>query len=284
LTGTTAEGLRLRNIRAGSGRLFDEDDDRERQRVAIIGPAVARSLFPGVDPVGREVRVGDLRFEVIGVARPRGIDPLGTDLDDFVTIPFGTAMRRLLNISYVHAIYVRAQSSAHLDGLERDIRDILHERHTPRTGIGEPFVIQNQASLLKAERAATAALNQLVPAVCGIALLLGGVGILTVMLMSVRERTREIGLRRALGASRKDIQTQFVLESAMLGGVGGAAGVIVGVAASGAFAMFGDWDLVISWQIALLGFACSMLLGLIIGVIPAARAARLEPMEALRAA
>jgi putative ABC transport system permease protein len=284
LTGTTAEGLRLRNIRAGSGRLFDEDDDRERQRVAIIGPAVARSLFPGVDPVGREVRVGDLRFEVIGVARPRGIDPLGTDLDDFVTIPFGTAMRRLLNISYVHAIYVRAQSSAHLDGLERDIRDILRERHTPRTGIAEPFVIQNQASLLKAERAATAALNQLVPAVCGIALLLGGVGILTVMLMSVRERTREIGLRRALGASRKDIQTQFVLESAMLGGVGGAAGVIVGVAASGAFAMFGDWDLVISWQIALLGFACSMLLGLIIGVIPAARAARLEPMEALRAA
>jgi putative ABC transport system permease protein len=283
LTGTTAEGLRLRNIRAGSGRLFGEEDDRERSRVAVIGPAVARSLFAGINPVGREVRVGNLRFEVIGVAQARGIDPLGTDLDDFVTIPFGTAMRRLLNIPYVHAIYVQAQSSAQLDGLERDVRGILRARHPARSGIPEPFVIQNQATLLRAERAATAALNQLIPTVSGIALLLGGVGILTVMLISVRERTREIGLRRALGASQKDIQMQFILESAILGGAGGATGVIVGVAASGTASLIGDWNLVISWSAALLGFACSMLLGLVIGVIPATRAARLEPIAALRA-
>ena len=284
LTGTTAEGLRIRNIRAGSGRLFNEDDDRERERVAVIGPAVARSLFPGVDPLGRAVRVGNLRFEVIGVAQPRGIDPLGTNLDDFVTIPFGTAMRRLLNIQYVHAIYVQAQSSAQLDSLERDVREILRARHPRRSGISEPFVIQNQSTLLRAERAATEALNRLIPAVSGIALLLGGVGILTVMLMSVRDRTREIGLRRALGASQNAIQMQFILESVMLGGAGGAAGVLMGIAATGVAVIFGNWNLMISWHAALLGFASSMLLGLVIGVIPARRAARLEPIAALRAA
>jgi putative ABC transport system permease protein len=283
LTGTTVQGLRMRNIRAGTGRLFDDTDDGERRRVAVLGPAVARSLFPGVDPVGQEFRLGNMRFEVIGVAAPRGIDPLGTDLDDFIAAPFQTVIRRVLNIPYVHAIYVQASSSRQLEALERDAREILRARHAARSGMSEPFLFQNQAMLLRSERAATAALNRLIPAVSGIALLLGAVGILTVMLMSVRERTREIGLRRALGASQKDIRTQFILESAMLGGTGGAAGVIVGVGASSAAALLGGWDLIISWDAALLGLASSMVLGIAVGSIPAARAAQLEPIAALRA-
>ena len=190
----------------------------------------------------------------------------------------------MFNIPYVHAIYVQAKSSTQLISLEREVREILRARHAARSGLPEPFLIQNQAMLLRAERASVASLNQLIPAVSGIALLLGGVGILTVMLISVKERTREIGLRRALGASRKDIQFQFVLESTMLGMAGGAAGVVVGIAAAATASFLGDWDLLISWNSALLGFACSMLLGLVIGVIPAARAARLEPIEALRTA
>ena len=283
LTGTTADGLRIRNIQAATGRLFDDSDDRERQRVAVLGPIVARSLFPGIDPVGRTVRVGNQRFEVIGVAQARGVDPNGADLDDFVAIPFQTAVRRVLNISYVHAIYVQAQSSAHLERLERDIREILRARQGIRSGMAEPFVIQNQVALLRTERGTAQAMNQLVTAVAAIVLLLGGVGILTVMLMSVRERTREIGLRRAIGATRRDIQIQFILESAMLGGTGGAAGVIVGLAAAGLAALLGPWDLVISWEAAALGFACSLFLGVAVGAIPAARAARLEPINALRA-
>src|SRR5207244_894060 len=150
-------------------------------------------------------------------------------------------------------------------------------RHPARSGVPESFVVLNQAMLLRAERAATTALNRLIPAVSGIALLLGAVGIVTVMLMSVRERTREIGLRRALGASKKDIRFQFIAESAMLGGLGGAAGVLVGVAGSWAGAFLGGWDLVVSWTPALLGFGCSMILGVAVGSIPAVHAARLEP-------
>jgi len=283
LSGTTAEGLRIRNIRAGSGRLFDDNDDRGQQRVAVIGPAVARSLFAGVDPIGRTMRIGVLEFEVIGVAAPRGIDPLGNDLDDFVAVPFQTAIRRVHNLNYVDAIYVQARGSDELENLERDVRAILSARLADRSGVSEPYVIQNQAMLLRAERGAVGALNQLVPAVSGIALMLGAIGILTVMLISVRERTREIGLRRALGASRRNIRTQFVLESGMLGIAGGATGALTGLAASGVAAYFGDWPLVIAWDAAAIGAACSFILGLVIGLVPAARAARLEPIAALRA-
>jgi len=284
LSGTTAEGLRIRNIRAASGRLFDDNDDREQQRVAVIGPSVARSLFAGADPVGRTARIGTLAFEVIGVAEPRGIDPLGNDLDDFVAIPFQTAIRRVHNLNYVDAIYVQARSSNELEGLEREVRALLSTRLAERSGVSAPYVIQNQAMLLRAERAATGALNRLVPVVSAIALVLGAIGILTVMLISVRERTREIGLRRAVGASRGNIRTQFVLESGMLGIAGGAAGAIVGLAASAAAAYFGDWPLVIAWDAAAIGAATSLVLGLVIGLLPAERAARLEPISALRAA
>jgi putative ABC transport system permease protein len=284
LSGTTPEGLRIRNIRAASGRLFDDADDRAQQRVVVIGPSVARSLFQGVDPVGRVTRIGPLEFEVIGVARPRGIDPLGNDLDDFVAIPFQTAIRRLHNLSYVDAIYVQARGSDELDTLERDVRALLSTRLAERSGVSDAYTIQNQAMLLRAERAATAALNQLVPVVSAIALLLGAIGILTIMLISVRERTREIGLRRALGASRRNIRTQFLLESGMLGIAGGAAGVIVGVAASALASYFGGWPLVIAWDAAAIGALSSLALGFIIGLVPAARAARLEPIAALRTA
>src|SRR5262245_14259710 len=284
LSGTTAEGLRIRNIRAGSGRLFEDADDREQQRVAVIGPAVARSLFAGVDPVGRITRIGNLEFEVIGVAAPRGIDPLGNDLDDFVAIPFQTAVRRVHNVNYIDAIYVRARSSEYLEGLERDVRAILGTRLAERSGVSAPYTIQNQAMLLRAERSAVGALTQLVPVVSGIALVLGAIGIVTVMLISVRERTREIGLRRAPGASRRNIRTHFALESALLGAAGGTAGVAVGVAASGIAAYVGDWPLIVAWDAAAIGAASSLFLGFVVGIVPATRAARLEPIAALRAA
>ena len=284
LTGTTAEGLRIRNIEPGSGRLFDDTDDRGRRRVIVLGPAVARSLFAGADPVGRQIRIGNSEFEVIGVARPRGIDPVGADLDDVAMIPFDTAARRVFNIAYVHAIFVQAASSAGLPDLESEVRGILRARHPARSGAAEPFMIQNQAALLLTERGAAQALNQLVLAVAGIALLLGGIGVITVMQMSVRERTREIGLRRAVGATRGDIRLQFLVESAILAIAGGVAGVMIGIAAAGAAALFGPWNLVLSWPAAALGVACSAAVGLAAGIIPAARAARLEPIEALRAA
>ena len=282
-TGTTPTGLAIRNISAASGRVFDDDDDHERRRVALVGPTVARTLFPGVDPVGRVVRIGNVPFEVIGVTRARGVDPVGVDLDALVVLPFETAVRRLLNIPYVDALYIQARSSADLVALEAEVRGILTSRHAARSGMLDAFVVQNQAVLLRTERGAARAMNQLIAGIALLALSSGAIGILVVMLISVRERTREIGLRRALGAKRRDIQLQFVLESAMLATGGGLVGVLVGLGAAGGAAELGPWDLVVSWYAAGLGVACSTILGLVIGVIPAARAARLEPIAALRA-
>jgi putative ABC transport system permease protein len=283
VTGTTVEGLRMRNISAARGRVFEDDDDRQRRRVALVGPTVVRSLFGGADPVGRVVRIGSVPFEVIGMTRARGVDPNGADLDDVVVVPLETAMRRLLNIPYVHALFVQAPSSADLDGLERDVREILQGRYPGRSGMLDLFVVQNQTTLLRTERGAARAMNQLIVGVSLLSLLAGGVGIVAVMLIAVRERTREIGLRRALGAKRRDIRLQFMLESTMLAAGGGLAGVAVGLAAAAGAAALGPWDLVVSWPAAGLGVVCSTILGLIVGVIPAARAARLEPIAALRA-
>lgn len=282
LTGTTPEGLRIRNVRAATGRLFDEGDEGARRLVAVLGPTVARSLFDGADPVGRVIRIGHAPFEVIGVAATRGVDPGGADLDDVLVVPFETAIRRVLNIPYVHAIFLQARSTADLALLEQDVRDRLRERIPTRAGVSDPFVVQNQATLLRTERGAAQAMNRLVVGTGVLAMLVGGIGILAVMLISVRERTREIGLRRALGAKRRDIRIQFIAESAMLAVAGGAAGVAVGVAAAGVAAVMGPWDLMLSWQPAAIGVIGSAVLGLTVGAIPASRAARLEPIEALR--
>lgn len=283
VTGMTPVGLRIRNIAPASGRVFDNEDDHARRRVALIGATVVRSLFGGTNPVGRVVRIGNVPFEVIGVTRARGVDPNGADLDDVLVVPLETAMRRLLNIPYVHALFVQARSSADLDGLEREVRGILQGRYPERSGMLDFFVVQNQAALLRTERGAARAMNELIVGVSVLALLAGGVGIVAVMLIAVRERTREIGLRRALGAKRRDIRLQFMLESTMLAAGGGLAGVAVGLAAATGAAMLGPWDLVVSWRAAGLGVACSTILGLVVGVVPAARAARLEPIAALQA-
>ena len=283
VTGTTAEGLALRNVRAVSGRLFTRSDDDDRARVAVLGPTLARSLFGPSEAVGRVVRVRNVPFDVIGVAASRGVDPGGVDLDDVMLVPFDTAARRLLNIPYVHGLYVQARSSADLEALERDVRATLGARLPERSGVSDPFVVQNQATLLRTERGAAAAMNRLIVGVTVLAMVVGGIGILTIMLITVRERTREVGLRRALGARRRDIQWQFLLESTMLAALGGGAGVAVGLLAALGASLVGSWALVISWQPAAVGLTSSLVLGVLVGTVPAWRAARLDPMDALRA-
>jgi putative ABC transport system permease protein len=282
VTGTTVEGLRIRGMVAETGRPFDEDEDRENRRVALLGPAVARSLFADDDPIGRSIRIGATPFDVIGVLRRRGTDVGGTDLDNTVVIPLGTAMRRLLNVSWVDALYVQATGGARLDALEEEVRDILERQTSARAAIARPFVIQNQAVLLRTERGAARALNGLVVGVAALAFLVGAIGIIVVMLISVRERVPEIGLRRALGARRTDIRLQFLMESALLGTAGGVTGVIAGLVTAAGAALLGPWDLVLSWRVAAAALMACGLLGLAVGVMPAARAARLEPIESLR--
>jgi putative ABC transport system permease protein len=282
VVGMTAEGFVVRNITVASGRPFDADESRAAKRVAILGPTASANLFGSADPLGQQIRVNKVPFEVIGVTTPKGMDISGLDQDDLIIVPLETAMRRLLNLDYVHVVYAQARSSAAIGPAEQEIAGLLRQRH--RLGSKpDDFTIQNQATLLATERETTGSMTLLIGSVAGISLLVGGVGILAVMLMSVRERTREIGLRRALGALRRDIRNQFLLESAVLAGAGGVAGVVGGVGLSLAVSSLGYWPAMISWPAASVAFTFSVLVGVFFGLYPAAQAAKLEPIEALRA-
>ncbi len=282
VTGTTPDGLAIRGVRAARGRVHDEHEERERRRVAVLGPVLASTLYGTDDPIGREVRIGSTPFEVIGVARVRGLDHGGADLDNTITIPLETALRRVVNVPYVDAVYVQGRGTAELEALEADVRELLRVRHRIGDGAPTAFNVQNQAVILRTERVAARALDQLTVGVAALAVVVGGIGILAVMLISVRERTREIGLRRALGARRGDIRAQFVTESVLLSVAGGAGGVLVGVLVTLLGARLAGWTMVIPWWAAMVSVTASAVLGVLVGTVPAARAARLEPIAALR--
>ena len=282
VVGMAPQGLSIRGYRLAAGREFDPEENRAARRVAVVGATTAKNLFGGNDPVGHEMRLGRVPFEVVGVLAPKGADPNGADQDDLVVVPLETAMHRLLNVTYVQAIYVQAVSGNEMGRAEAEIDDLLHQRHRLGTK-DDDFTILNQSVLLETERQTSQSLTLLTGAVAGISLIVGGVGILAVMLISVRERTHEIGLRRAVGARRRDIRNQFLLESSLLAGLGGAVGVGVGVTLSFAVSHLGYWDAVISWPAVAAGFLFSVTVGVIFGLYPAARAARLQPIEALRA-
>jgi len=280
--GMAADGFRIRNIPLTRGRPFDREDDRLRRRVAVIGQTVARNLFGAADPVGQDIRIGRVIFEVVGGASLRGTDATGMDQDDVVFVPLDTAMRRLLNIPYIQTIYVQAGSNVALDQAEREVRALLRERLRLAEGRPDTFTIQNQRTLIRTERDAARAMTLLIGSVASIALLVGGVGIMAVMLMAVRERTREIGLRRAVGARPRDIRVQFLIEAVLLAGSGGVLGVTIGIGVTFAAALFGAWSTKISWLAAVMALGFSMAVGVVFGIYPALRASRLEPIQALK--
>jgi len=280
--GVDADALTIRNVQVAEGRTFDDQEARGRQRVAVIGPTVAQNLFGDAKPVGRRIRINRIPFVVIGVTEPKGVDAGGVDQDDLIYVPLPTAMRRLLNVTHVNRLFAQTATSDLLFQAENEIRQVLRERH--RLGDKpDDFTIQNQATLLETEQAAAESMTLLIGGVAAISLLVGGVGILAVMLMAVRERTPEIGLRRAVGATRSDIRTQFLVESGVLSGVGGFTGLAVGLAVAVIIAELGYWSIVISWGAVLVSMAFSIGLGVLFGAYPAHRAASLNPITALQA-
>jgi len=280
--GTTPEGFGIRDINIAWGRNFTDEENRARRRVAVLGPTVAQNLFGSSDPIGCHIQIRRVLFEVIGVTVPKGVDINGVDQDDLVFVPLGTAMRRLFNVTHLKSIYVRAKNAERLDEAETEIREVLRERHRLRNK-PDDFTIQNQATLLATERETSQSLTLLIGIVAAISLLVGSVGILAVMLISVRERTPEIGLRRALGARQKDIATQFLLEAMILSGLGGLIGLISGLVISIGVSLIANWPIVILWPVFLGALVFSVAVGLFFGTYPARRASRLNPVEALRA-
>jgi len=282
IIGTTEAIISVRDLSIGKGRFFSDDEDKTSQRVAVIGETVARNLFENRNPVGESVRIGKVSFEVIGVLGKKGTDLVGADQDDVIYIPINTALRRLFNLTYINNIYVQAKSSDHIEKAASEIRDILREKHRLKDK-PDDFTIQSQTEILKSEKETTQTFTNLLSTVAGVSLLVGGVGILAIMLISIKERTREIGLRRAVGALKRDLLLQFIVESLALSLFGGIIGILLGVTLSVGASYFTKWPMSLSLPAVLVAFVFSAMIGLIFGVYPAVKAARLDPIEALRA-
>ena len=282
IVGVTPAAFEIRNIEIEMGRNFDSVENDTAGRVAIVGSVIVEKLFNGEDPLGHQIRIGLAPFEVVGVMKAKGVDANGVDRDDRILIPLNTAMRRLMRITYIQKIHIQVASSEQLQRAETEIRQILRERHRLRDK-PDDFTIQNQATLIQTERESTRTLTLLVGSVAAISLLVGGVGILAVMLTACRERKKEIGLRRAIGARRRDIRTQFLLESLIIAILGGFFGVALGLLSSFLASVIGGWTVVESWDAIGGGLMLSTMVGLIFGIFPASKASALEPIEALRA-
>jgi len=282
-TGTTADILSIRKLEVERGSFFGEEDMIGSRRVAVLGRTVVKNLFEKSEPVGEIIRIGKVQFEVIGVLAPKGSDLNGADQDDQIFIPISTALRRLFNIAYINMIYIEAASKDKMTLAQQQVRDILRERHRlNKQDKADDFTIQNQTELIEAQRETTEAFTLLIASIAGISLLVGGIGILAIMLMAIKERTKEIGLRRAVGASRKDILVQFLLEASVLSVGGGIVGIGTGLAGSLVTGAATPLETSVSPTSIVISFTFSIAVGLFFGVYPARKASRLDPITALR--
>jgi putative ABC transport system permease protein len=282
VAGTTPDFTDIRNFRPVSGRLFTDDEVKGAIRVAVLGKTVVNNLFEGKNPVGELVRIKNVPFEVIGVLEEKGVNAIGQDDDDLILVPVTTVMRRIMNVSYINNIYAEARDASRMDRAVEETAAVLHERHRIKPGREDDFSIQNQTDILKAEEETSRTFTMLLGSIAAVSLLVGGVGILAVMLISIRERVKEIGVRRALGAKRKDILVQFLIEALVLSAAGGVIGALLGVASS--FIVGWATDLPTSVSVPSVAVACvfSAAIGLFFGIYPAKKASELDPIVALR--
>ena len=285
VTNTTPGYFTVAEVKFAEGQPFDESDVRGATRVAVIGPSLAENLFGGESPIGRTIRVNQSPFTVIGMTEARGQAIDGRDQDDLVIIPVTTAQRQVFGtqvIGSVRFIQVKAEGPEVMDRLQGDMENVIRERHRIREGQEDDFTVRNMTSIMNAAASTTAAMKLLLGAIASISLIVGGIGIMNIMLVSVTERTREIGIRMAIGARRRDVLWQFLLESIVLSLVGCLIGVLVGVGGARAVANATELKPVVTAGSVMLGFGVAAAIGVFFGFYPARRAASLQPIEALR--
>ncbi|MBF0217647.1 MAG: ABC transporter permease [Candidatus Omnitrophica bacterium] len=263
------------------GRFFTEDEIRSRQRVALIGTTVARELFGDNDPLEAMIKMNRINFKVIGVLPSKGAN-MWRDQDDVVIIPVSTAMYRMLGKQYVDSVDIEVSGPSFMDGTEKAIRDLIKKRHRLTKENDDSFEVRNMADIQASLAKTTETMTWLLGSIAGISLLVGGIGIMNIMLVSVTERTREIGLRKAIGARGSDIMTQFLIESVVMTFTGGAIGVMFGAGIAAAMSAAAGWAVRVSMASVLLATLFSIAVGMIFGLWPARQAARLDPITALR--
>jgi len=272
---------------ADVGRLYGAEEAGQARKVVILGATVAENLFGEDDPVGREVRIRSTPFEVIGVMARKGQNPMGQDQDDSVFIPYWTARRSVMGASRANArqvgtISVKVHEGEDMAAAEENIRALMRQRHRVAANEPDSVSVRNLSDIQATRDAAARTLSLLLASVAAVSLLVGGIGVMNIMLVSVTERTREIGLRLAIGARRRDVLTQFLLEALVLALLGGAVGVAAGITLSHLVADLAGWPVLVTAESVLLAVGVSALTGLFFGFWPARRAARLDPIAALR--
>jgi len=285
--GVTNEFFGAREWDLTKGRLFDIEEIKGSAKVAILGETVAENLFPNQDPLGENIRINRVPFTVIGVLEPKGEAGPGGDQDDTVIIPLTTAKRRVLGGrqlagNLVGGIYVKAKNAEVVAETEERVTALLRQRHRIVPNKDDDFRVRNMAEFMNARADSSKAMSLLLLAVASISLIVGGIGIMNIMLVSVTERTREIGLRMAVGATGGNIMSKFLIESIVLSLIGGILGVILGVGGSFAMSTYSQWRTIIDPQSILLAFSFSAAVGIFFGFYPAHKASLLDPIEALR--
>ncbi len=286
--GTTPEYLEVRQWQLAAGRSFEPLEMTGAGKVCLIGQTVVRQLFGNTDPVGQLVRIKRVPFTVVGVLENKGQSMMGTDQDDLVVLPIATARSRVLGAANlakqraVSTIWVKVAEGADTKAIEEQVRQLLRQRHRLQAAAEDDFSLRNLAEVMAAQEASSRVLALLLAAVASVSLVVGGIGIMNIMLVSVTERTREIGLRMAVGARTRDILGQFLVEAVTLSLIGGLVGVALGASAALAIAQIAGWRIALSPAAVVLAVAFAFAIGVFFGYYPARKAARLNPVEALR--
>jgi putative ABC transport system permease protein len=271
----------IRDWHATSGAWFTDQDVRSNRRVVLLGKTVADNLFPDQDPVGQRLRIRDVVFDVIGVLAPKGQSSVGQDQDDIIVMPYTTANARLTRNTFIPQIYASSTSEATLEAAQEEIRVILREAHDIFGG-EDDFTVRDQTDLAQAASGTTETMSLLLAAIASISLLVGGIGIMNIMLVSVTERTREIGIRMAIGARGRDVLTQFLIESIVMSLLGGLMGLALGVGGAALLGWYMGWATEVSGFTVAVAIGFSAAVGVFFGYYPARKAAGLNPIEALR--
>jgi putative ABC transport system permease protein len=282
LQGVSEQFPDVRKWTVQSGEFFTETDVRTAARVIVLGQTIADNLFPGMDPVGQTVRVMNLPFRVVGVMARKGQDPQGRDQDDTALTPYTTVQKKILGSPRLQIAYVSAISQDATYTAQAQITDLLRQRHKLSANEADDFTVRNMTDVAEAANETNNIMTILLGSIAGVSLLVGGIGIMNIMLVSVTERTREIGIRMAIGARSSAVRTQFLIESIVLSLTGGFAGILLGIAASLAIPLMLGWPTLVSTTAIVGSVIFSAAVGIFFGYYPARKAAGLDPIEALR--